>query len=222
MPRCAARRYQLFLQSARAWMNRLRRLFRGTPAGFVIGVGTLQPAGNLLRRPLKAQLMCHKVGQRSVLQKLTDLRATASIPRRLVRLAGPIALRTLIASDLATRSWRVRGRASPRSLALTCRYTLREISSRSLRVNADRGSALLGWPYPAVSARCVDRRVVAVKQSGIWCSVHLVPTLRDERTLLAESKCAVFLHLQHSSAARAFVCCIDELNPPPIAESRPL
>jgi hypothetical protein len=39
-----------------------------------------------------------QVGQRSILYKFTDLRALASIPRRLIRLAGPIALRACVGS----------------------------------------------------------------------------------------------------------------------------
>jgi len=60
--------------------------------------------------------MCHEVGQRSVLHQFTDLRATGSIPRRLVRLAGSIASQAIIASDLATdRRWRAAERRRDRS-----------------------------------------------------------------------------------------------------------
>jgi hypothetical protein len=73
-------RHQLLLQSA-ACLDEQAAIDRlvGHLKGFVIRVGTLQPAGNLLRRPLEAELMRHEVGQRSVLYQLTDLRATAPI-----------------------------------------------------------------------------------------------------------------------------------------------
>src|SRR4029453_5899641 len=92
-----------FFRAPRAWDEQaaIDRLV-GHMKGFVVRVGMLQPAGDLLRRPPEAKLMCHEVGQRSVLHQFTDLRAATSVPRSLIRLAGPIASRALITSDLAT------------------------------------------------------------------------------------------------------------------------
>ena len=77
--------------------------------GFIIGVGTLEPASDLFRRPLPVELACHKVCQGSVLYQFTDLRATGPIPGRLVGSSGSIASRAAIAADLAADR---RGRSS--------------------------------------------------------------------------------------------------------------
>src|SRR5512143_3621416 len=74
-------RHQLLLQSA-GWLYEQAAIDRlgGPPKGFVIGVGTLQPARRLLGRPLQAEFARHELGQPSVVHQFTDLRATASIP----------------------------------------------------------------------------------------------------------------------------------------------
>jgi len=106
----------------------------------VIGVGTLQPAGNLLGRPLKAEFACHELGQRSVLHQSTDLRATASNPRRLLGLAGPIAVRTIVAANLVTdrrRRAAERRRDTGSSDFPLCRARSPHARSRSTPILAD-------------------------------------------------------------------------------------
>ena len=93
--------------------------------------------------------MCHEVGQRTILHKFTDLRALASIPRRLIRLAGPIAARAIIASDLATDSrWRPVQCRRNHPNRLACHNAASDLFSLDHGQCPSR-SAPLGWAYPA-------------------------------------------------------------------------
>ena len=102
--------------------------------------------------------MCHEVGQRSVLHQFTDLRTTASIPRRLIGLAGSIASQAIIAADLATdRRRRPAQRPRDRRIDLPA-TTPREISSRSIRVSAafDRCRSAGRIPPDSATMRWID------------------------------------------------------------------
>ena len=100
------------------------------------------------------------MGQLSVLHQFTDLRATASIPRRLVGLPGPIALRAI-----KRRISRLIVDGARPSEAAIARIDLpttspREISSRSIKVNADLDRCRSVGRIPPDPARrsCIDER----------------------------------------------------------------
>ncbi len=88
---CAPQRLQQFLLQGATGLNEEAAIDRLVWHLVALGarVSTLQPPGNLLRRPLRSALVCHEVRQHSVLGQFTGLGRRAPYPKRSARPDSP-------------------------------------------------------------------------------------------------------------------------------------
>lgn len=96
-------RKQLLLQNATGLDKQasVDRFVRHACA-LVIGMLTLQPARDLLRRPLAFELLRYCVTKRQPVRQLAGLRTPCTIPGRLIGQGGPVTLTPPVAPYLAT------------------------------------------------------------------------------------------------------------------------
>ena len=119
----------------------------GTALALVAGIGTLQPAGDLLRRPLQLKLVGNQVCQSAILSQLTGFGAKRPVPGSLRPIPGV----SSVAIDFPTDSgWRTPEQYRDRTDGVTRPL---EISSRSARESASRDQHLSRGCMPPVSAR---------------------------------------------------------------------
>ena len=98
------------------------QVVRYTPATSPFSrMGSLQPTGYLLRRPLQSELPCHDLAQPRTVCQLTILRATSADPGLLISLRRTASLGAAIPADFsAHRRWRPAQMPGHRPCRLSC------------------------------------------------------------------------------------------------------
>jgi len=74
--------------------------FMRRACALVVGMLTLQPARDLLRRPLAFELLSYCVTERRPVRQLAGFRTPGTIPGRLIGQAGPVTLTASVALNL--------------------------------------------------------------------------------------------------------------------------
>src|SRR5579859_6865629 len=168
--------------------------------GFIIWVGVLEPAGNLLWRPLQLELARNQLRQCPIARQFTELRPQSPVPGRLVGTTGSIAFRPAIAPNLPAYRRRCaleqrRDRPDRASLNHATRDLL-TLGQGQRRIAA----VPLAGAYPTrLTQNASYRWVVSIKQLGDLVNrVALAPALPHESPLaFGVANPRPSLHWQH-------------------------
>jgi hypothetical protein len=102
----------------------------------ILGVGGLEPVGDLLRGPPSLQLLRHDLGKGRVGGQLAGFGTCRPRPHQLVRGAGPVSLAATVGKQATSRLIVEADRPSLTAIARNARPAAspREISSRSVKI----------------------------------------------------------------------------------------
>ena len=193
----------------------------GHAAVLVVGMFALQPACDLLRRPLEFKLNRYCPAERGATSELARLGAACAIPSRPIRSRSPIACAASIVPHLAAdRRWRTSQLTGNRS-------------KRQLRPQPSGDLLALGQPQrqtrplplrrsdPAgPGQKWIDRRRIAIEHPPD--RTHRLPALPAipdlPLLLLREINPSAIAHPEHSIFSQRLKCCGHPLNPPPKAD----
>ena len=212
-----------FLSTPRAWTNRraIDRLVRH-PERLILGVGTLQPPGDLLRRPVASELRGHDCAagagaSRAYTPSGAELDARPADPRP--RRGTDQSHRCAPSSRLTVEGARPRPQAIRRN-ECPC-ASPREISSRSASVSASLRTSPRRRPDAAGRADVREDRGRALAEDPAdrlepFALVAIGPRSRHSHAAVKKRRfrrCRITLHLRLGKVK----CCADRLRSPPEA-----
>ena len=194
------------------------------PQRLILGVGPLQPPGDLLRRPVVPELCRPRAPQVRVRGELTRLGAQRSTPGLPIRGLGPVGTRAAVASDLATDR---RGRATQPAGDLAQRLAVHQ-AARDLLALRHRQR------QPGASSRrrldaAARPQVRKIEEDGLpkarpidFRPSPFSPSLPNLRALSRRVESSLRSSSHDTPPPSSKVkCCDDRLRSPPKAERDP-